>query len=73
MIQKKDTVELTIGYHQLEGQSVALKKPLAMLEKLDKPDGTDSQALGYQVISSKLESRLVKSFELHNFDRPFCL
>lgn len=73
MIQKKDTVELTIGYHQLEGQSVALKKPLAMLEKLDKSDGTDSQALGYQVVNSELKSRLVVEFEKHDFDRLSCL
>jgi pyruvate/2-oxoglutarate dehydrogenase complex dihydrolipoamide acyltransferase (E2) component len=32
-VQSKDTVTLTIGYHQLEGKKVPLKKPLAVLER----------------------------------------
>ena len=31
--QKSGIVELTVGYHQLEGKLVALTKPLAVLEK----------------------------------------
>eukprot|EP01025_Chloroclados_australasicus_P029734 TRINITY_DN296_c0_g3_i1.p3 TRINITY_DN296_c0_g3~~TRINITY_DN296_c0_g3_i1.p3 ORF type:complete len:107 (-),score=6.10 TRINITY_DN296_c0_g3_i1:294-614(-) len=31
--EKEDKVMLTIGYHQLEGQMQALKKPFAVLEK----------------------------------------
>ena len=31
--QSKDTLTLTIGYHQLEGKKMPLKKPLAILEK----------------------------------------
>jgi len=41
-------VELIIGYHQLEGQIVMLKKPLAMLEKCCTGSG-EEQAVGYQV------------------------
>lgn len=40
-----DTVLLTIGYHQLEGKRLPLKKPLAVLEK---HDGA-SQSGGYKV------------------------
>ena len=32
-MQTKGVVELTIGYHQLSGKLVPLKKPLAVLEK----------------------------------------
>lgn len=38
--QSKGVVELTIGYHQLTGKLVPLKKPLAVLEKvLDDNEG----------------------------------
>ena len=47
-LQKKDTVEMTIGYHQLEGKIVVLNKPLAMLEKCCTGVG-EEQKLGYQV------------------------
>lgn len=33
-LQDKDVVQLTIGYHQLEGRRVQLKKPFAILEKV---------------------------------------
>lgn len=33
MMRFQDTVYLTIGHHQLEGQVVPLKKPLAVLQK----------------------------------------
>lgn len=33
LLQRADTVELTIGYHLLEGKMVDLKKPFAILEK----------------------------------------
>ena len=36
-LQRADTVELTIGYHLLEGKMVDLKKPFAILEKQTTP------------------------------------
>lgn len=35
--QKAGVVELQIGYHLLEGKIIALKKPLAVLEKESDP------------------------------------
>lgn len=46
--QRKDSLQLTIGYHQLEGQLVNLKKPLAILEKESK----DNNAVGEAPVSS---------------------
>lgn len=40
-----DTVLLNIGYHQLEGKRLPLKKPLAVLEKNAEP----SRGVGYKV------------------------
>jgi hypothetical protein len=48
-MQKKDCVELIIGYHQLEGQIVMLKKPLAMLEKCCTRNG-EEHAVEYKVM-----------------------
>ena len=31
--QDKDIIRLVIGYHQLEGKRISLKKPFAILEK----------------------------------------
>ncbi len=39
---------LTIGYHQLEGKRLPLKKPLAVLEQEGSGEG-----LGYKVRSAK--------------------
>lgn len=36
---KKDTVELQVGYHRLEGTRVAVKKPLLVLYKEAADDG----------------------------------
>lgn len=36
---KKDTVELQVGYHRLEGTRVAIKKPLLVLYKEFSPRG----------------------------------
>jgi hypothetical protein len=47
-MQKKDSVELIIGYHQLEGQIVMLKKPLAMLERCCAESG-EGKAVEYEV------------------------
>lgn len=55
-LQKKDTVELTIGYHLLEGQSISLKKPLAMLEKLQESLDGQEQATGYKVLLTALKA-----------------
>ena len=48
-MQKKDAVELVVGYHQLEGQLLPLKKPLAMLEKTFDEAAASPMATGYQV------------------------
>ena len=44
----QDTVVMTVGYHQLEGKRVPLKKPLAVMEKTEDshPDG----GVGYSVV-----------------------
>jgi chromosome transmission fidelity protein 8 len=44
----KDTVVMTVGYHQLEGKRVPLKKPLAIMEKTEEsqPEG----GVGYVVV-----------------------
>ncbi|CAL5220977.1 g3085 [Coccomyxa viridis] len=39
---RADTVELTIGYHLLEGKMVDLKKPFAILEKQSTPVDVDA-------------------------------
>ena len=36
-----DSVYLTIGYHQLEGKRVPLKKPSAILDSLNNQSGPD--------------------------------
>ena len=41
-LQRADTVELTIGYHLLEGKMVDLKKPFAILEKHSTPVDVDA-------------------------------
>lgn len=33
-LQDKNVVQLVIGYHQLEGKRVALKKPFVILDKV---------------------------------------
>jgi chromosome transmission fidelity protein 8 len=48
MPQDKDVVQLMIGYHQLEGKKVALKKPFAILEKVEVPNGSQSGAVHVQ-------------------------
>lgn len=65
-MQKKNVVELIIGYHQLEGQLVPLKKPLAMLEKVPEECGTGSTATCYQVCSflTKRLSSGIKSLQV---------
>ena len=42
LLQRADTVELTIGYHLLEGKMVDLKKPFAILEKQSTPVDVDA-------------------------------
>ncbi len=42
LAQRADTVELTIGYHLLEGKMVDLKKPFAILEKQSTPVDVDA-------------------------------
>ena len=42
LLQRADTVELTIGYHLLEGKMVDLKKPFAILEKRSQPVDADA-------------------------------
>ncbi|KAG1664373.1 hypothetical protein FOA52_004706 [Chlamydomonas sp. UWO 241] len=56
---EKDIVQFTIGYHQLEGKRVALKKPFVILEKVvvagecgPEDDTTEYKAVG--VVRSKL-------------------
>lgn len=41
-MQKEDALQLTIGYHQLEGKLVLLKKPLAVMEREELPDQPES-------------------------------
>ena len=51
-LQVKGVVELTIGYHQLSGKLVPLKKPLAVLEKafsIDPSDPEEHQESHYRV------------------------
>ncbi|KAK9809807.1 hypothetical protein WJX73_008411 [Symbiochloris irregularis] len=45
----KGVIELTIGYHQLAGKLVPLKKPLAVLEKVPAKRAGDTSHLAYQV------------------------
>ena len=45
----KGIVELTIGYHQLSGKLVPLKKPLAVLEKVVGADAEAHSEIQYQV------------------------
>jgi chromosome transmission fidelity protein 8 len=40
------SVLLTIGYHQLEGQTVVLKKPLAVLSKTKALDDAEMEGIG---------------------------
>lgn len=37
---QQGAIQLHIGYHQLEGKRVELKKPYAVLDKVAGPDGT---------------------------------
>lgn len=46
--QNPDVVQLTIGYHLLEGKRVPLKKPLAILDQ-DEGDG-EKKATKYRVV-----------------------
>ena len=60
LAQRMDFVELTIGYHQLEGKIVTLKKPVAMLEKRQ-PDNMETEddnqhSLTYEVCRLLLQS-----------------
>lgn len=52
MRREGDTFLLTIGYHQLDGQLVALKKPLVILEKrtgeLDMADDDSNSGTGVE-------------------------
>ena len=52
-MQKKDVIELTIGYHKLEGKVVQLKKPLAMLEKEPLEKSPGPHAIAYHVSNSR--------------------
>lgn len=45
--QQPGLAQLTIGYHQLEGKQVALKKPLAIMEK--GVDASCGGCCGYKV------------------------
>lgn len=45
-------MQLMIGYHQLEGKKVALKKPFAILEKVEVPNASQSGALHVQYQAS---------------------
>eukprot|EP00877_Chromochloris_zofingiensis_P000855 jgi/Chrzof1/10770/Cz05g11170.t1 len=54
----KDVVQLTIGYHQLEGKRVPLKKPIAILEK----DNNDSSGnTKYNVVGVVRQKYLFKT------------
>jgi hypothetical protein len=46
--QNKDIVQLTVGYHQLEGKRVALKKPFAILEQVEIAPGTQRDVVSKQ-------------------------
>lgn len=47
-------MQLTVGYHRLEGKLVALKKPLAILRKVDAEAGASAneagEAVEYEVV-----------------------
>lgn len=49
MLQVKGGVELTVGYHQLSGKLVPLKKPLAVLEKAAVSNHDLNSGTQYQV------------------------
>eukprot|EP00798_Chlamydomonas_sp_ICE-L_P018244 gene18244-24697_t len=48
----QDVIQLTIGYHQLVGKRVGLKKPFAILDTKESPVGSqrDSVQKEYQVV-----------------------
>jgi hypothetical protein len=52
--QNKDTVQLQIGYHILEGKKMALKKPMAILEtvKPDREEQCDDSSSGSSIQGS---------------------
>ena len=52
MRENKDEMELVIGYHQLIGKVVQLKKPLVILEKQSSDGQTEYGAVG--IIRSKV-------------------
>ena len=39
--QDKDIIRLVVGYHQLEGKRISLKKPFVILEKVGKHNHDD--------------------------------
>lgn len=55
LTQGSESLEMVIGYHQLEGQLITLKKPLAMLEKQQASQdhsiqGESDSAVAYKVL-----------------------
>lgn len=61
------SVQLVIGYHRLEGSRMALKKPVAILEKVTSNDNTDmsndnneEEEVGYNVIGVIREKLIFK-------------
>lgn len=57
--QKPGVIQLTIGYHQLEGKKVPLKKPVAILDKVAGSDGTRYQARAVALNRRRLIPALV--------------
>lgn len=54
--QDGKTLQLTVGYHQLEGKKVPLKKPLAILSKVQREgDQADAQQQQQQEPSQPLQ------------------
>ncbi|KAL4441215.1 hypothetical protein ABPG77_011452 [Micractinium sp. CCAP 211/92] len=57
-VSSSGSVLLTIGYHQLEGKRMELKKPFAVL---DKAEGGERGEAGYKVIGVVREKILFKA------------
>jgi chromosome transmission fidelity protein 8 len=56
------SVQLVIGYHRLEGTKMALKKPVAILEKIESndDDDNDDNEVRYKVIGVVREKLIFK-------------